>query len=740
MILYTVRPGDYLVKIAAEHGTTWQAIWDHPSNAELRRRRGSPDILYPGDVLAIETPLEPGAPAGPPPEAPAPPTAPVPPASGAPTWPYEDDPSDDGEPNWDCPDGTCVCHGPAEDETPRPHVLVLYDGHGLRMPNARVRVYEHGRLITAEPAQASASGEVELTLRASTKTLRVLWAPADAPQRQELPYRRRYHVDLGSDASQRALRRLSNLGFGEGRSRAENVRDYQRVYDEPQTGRPSDVAAEVRARHDQGALPPFPPDPKLGPSLSSPDTSPHFVAAMRYSAKPPQPAPAAPGDDAAPPAGGGGASYADGPTSMGSVVPAVGNVVVFVADLSMQPPVAPVVTVRLRRVVSGTREVREPSHPYLPLPTGVTVCSFEGVPVGTWEVTASSDGKTGRASVDVNTGEWEWVGVDIRRRLRLSIFDFTPWFAGNQRPDLTPFGEAHVDDYSLVHTVIPKFDFNQHGPPWPLNVPDEVEWDGEYFRPLGSPYPKDQERYLRTLVDDIHARGGQVFVGYALVKGAKNANQQLAFPAWLARSDPAPDVAGHARKIVDFFFSAQREGGPIDIDGIVFDIEIGAISEQAHGPNLRALIRETAVKLAEVKPDGVVGYYTGIFHSRGEVGASMEPFTYTFAMERDNLLARTMGFGAAGEDNGTILTSVDWGLTNQVQPSRIQVATSEATGKTDMAKLVPELAKRNVGLAIMNVAGHLGQAKMWDAVLNPGATGPGLAGNPLHVPLKTDRG
>ena len=45
-IRYVVRTGDYLVRIASEHGTTVAAIWHHPDNAALRARRGSPDVLY----------------------------------------------------------------------------------------------------------------------------------------------------------------------------------------------------------------------------------------------------------------------------------------------------------------------------------------------------------------------------------------------------------------------------------------------------------------------------------------------------------------------------------------------------------------------------------------------------------------------------------------------------------------------------------------------------------------------
>src|SRR5678816_4446023 len=64
---YTVRSGDYLSKIASEHGfANWRTIYDDPHNAEFRRLRPNPNLIYPGDQLFI--PEKPGktasAPAG----------------------------------------------------------------------------------------------------------------------------------------------------------------------------------------------------------------------------------------------------------------------------------------------------------------------------------------------------------------------------------------------------------------------------------------------------------------------------------------------------------------------------------------------------------------------------------------------------------------------------------------------------------------------------------------------------
>jgi hypothetical protein len=51
---YTVVAGDYLVKIAADHGyESWRDIYYHPDNEDFRRKRPNPDKIYPGDVLIL---------------------------------------------------------------------------------------------------------------------------------------------------------------------------------------------------------------------------------------------------------------------------------------------------------------------------------------------------------------------------------------------------------------------------------------------------------------------------------------------------------------------------------------------------------------------------------------------------------------------------------------------------------------------------------------------------------------
>ncbi|MGD0770041.1 MAG: peptidoglycan-binding protein [Tepidisphaeraceae bacterium] len=50
---YTVQPGDCLCSIAKTYHTSWQDIWKHASNADLRKKRADPNILAGGDIIHI---------------------------------------------------------------------------------------------------------------------------------------------------------------------------------------------------------------------------------------------------------------------------------------------------------------------------------------------------------------------------------------------------------------------------------------------------------------------------------------------------------------------------------------------------------------------------------------------------------------------------------------------------------------------------------------------------------------
>ena len=50
---YVVQAGDCVASIAASRGFLWQTLWNHPDNADLKQRRGNPNVLLAGDVLVI---------------------------------------------------------------------------------------------------------------------------------------------------------------------------------------------------------------------------------------------------------------------------------------------------------------------------------------------------------------------------------------------------------------------------------------------------------------------------------------------------------------------------------------------------------------------------------------------------------------------------------------------------------------------------------------------------------------
>lgn len=51
---HTVKQGDYLSRIAQKYGfADYQTIWDDAQNADLKKKRQNPNVLYPGDKLFI---------------------------------------------------------------------------------------------------------------------------------------------------------------------------------------------------------------------------------------------------------------------------------------------------------------------------------------------------------------------------------------------------------------------------------------------------------------------------------------------------------------------------------------------------------------------------------------------------------------------------------------------------------------------------------------------------------------
>jgi N-acetylmuramoyl-L-alanine amidase len=50
---HKVKAGECVSSIAFENGFAPDTLWDHPANADLRARRGSGNVLFPGDVVVV---------------------------------------------------------------------------------------------------------------------------------------------------------------------------------------------------------------------------------------------------------------------------------------------------------------------------------------------------------------------------------------------------------------------------------------------------------------------------------------------------------------------------------------------------------------------------------------------------------------------------------------------------------------------------------------------------------------
>jgi len=54
MPIHIVKPGECFTKIAERYGfADYKALYDHPDNAELKKKRKNPNVLHPGDRIVI---------------------------------------------------------------------------------------------------------------------------------------------------------------------------------------------------------------------------------------------------------------------------------------------------------------------------------------------------------------------------------------------------------------------------------------------------------------------------------------------------------------------------------------------------------------------------------------------------------------------------------------------------------------------------------------------------------------
>ena len=51
---HVVQAGECLYQIAKRYGFgDWKAIYEHPENAAFRKKRGNPNVIFPGDRIHI---------------------------------------------------------------------------------------------------------------------------------------------------------------------------------------------------------------------------------------------------------------------------------------------------------------------------------------------------------------------------------------------------------------------------------------------------------------------------------------------------------------------------------------------------------------------------------------------------------------------------------------------------------------------------------------------------------------
>jgi len=358
------------------------------------------------------------------------------------------------------------------------------------------------------------------------------------------------------------------------------------------------------------------------------------------------------------------------------------------------------------------------------------------------------------------------VDLKLSTRVRLSVWVFYPPFMkGLIKQDdasldeglLDKFAASRIDDLSLVSTI----GWDESG--WDVAVKQDkvadfaprVTWRD--FAPGG--VTGRAAKYLKRLVDALHARGRQVQAGWASVdKGTSSGTYNRKWTSFLKQASAA-QIDALAADAVDFFY---RQG--IEVDGIGYDFEVNSLgADQA--VNLARLYERTAAAIRGRRLDGFVTYANAPFATdgKGQLGfMNVQP--YRLARDVPNLFPRPMCFDEHTASPATIRTSVACVLRKAtdndgggLHPSQIQFGlfARELEKSNQFTALLDDSFRPNrIGVIlyqfpqpiikdqIHNIVDNapiekfFTDAAAWDALLNPGEAGPDTDGQPLQVPRK----
>ena len=144
----------------------------------------------------------------------------------------------------------------ARNPTRRELVTVRFtDDTGEPMPSAAVAILSGAKPVdkSADPSALTADARGELRLRnlPGAETCEVAWGVSA----DQLTFRRKLFLLLGSDASEADERRLKNLGYPSDRALSDNVLSFQADFARPASGSVADVSQELAAFHDDGTRP-----------------------------------------------------------------------------------------------------------------------------------------------------------------------------------------------------------------------------------------------------------------------------------------------------------------------------------------------------------------------------------------------------------------------------------------------------------------------------------------------------